>query len=182
VTVDDPRRRALAQLLTGHIPIDDREAASRRQVLYWLARLKRPFDRDADAVHVTGSAIVVGERGTVLLEHKRLRRWLQPGGHLESGEDPGAGALREAVEETGLRLRHAGPEPCLVHVDVHPAAAGHLHLDLRYLLVADSDRLAPQPGESQRVAWFSWEEADAIADPSLRGALTAARRLQGWGP
>jgi hypothetical protein len=60
---------------------------------------------------------------------------------------------------------------------VHPAARGHVHLDLRYLLSASDEDPAPAPGESQEVAWFSWEEAARRADAALAGALVAARSL-----
>ncbi len=87
---------------------------------------------------MTGSAIVVGPRGVVLLRHKRLGLWLQPGGHVDPGETPWQGALREAFEETGLDVRFAGSGdahvPLLVHVDVHDGGRGHTHLDLRYLV------------------------------------------------
>lgn len=155
-------------------PVDAREASSRQRILAELDRLDWPFDRDADPVHVTGSAVVAGPQGTVLHRHKRLGRWMQPGGHLDAGELPAAAACREAHEETGLTVRHVGGSPLLVHVDVHDAADGHVHLDLRYLVLADGDDLAPAPGESPAVAWFSWSDALDRADASLRGALRSA--------
>lgn len=155
---------------------DGREEESRRRVLGLLDSLPRPFDEEADRRHVTGSAVVVGPRGTVLHLHKRLHAWMQPGGHVDPGEGPWEAALRESEEETGLHLAHPADGPRLVHVDVHEAAKGHEHYDLRYLLVADDGDPAPREGESPDVRWFSWEEADRLADESLRAALTAARR------
>src|SRR6267154_1476348 len=38
----------------------------------------------------------------LLIEHKKLGVWLAPGGHLEEGEEPHQGALREVREEIGL--------------------------------------------------------------------------------
>ncbi|HUY30354.1 MAG TPA: NUDIX domain-containing protein [Acidimicrobiales bacterium] len=148
-----------------------RERASLAQVLAELGRLADPLDRDADLVHVTGSAVVVGARGTVLHLHKRLGRWIQPGGHLEPGETPAQAALREAVEETGLPLRHAHADERLFHLDAHRAAAGHVHLDLRYLLASEDVDPAPPPGESQQVRWFALDEAIAAADVALVDAL-----------
>ncbi len=150
--------------------------AARQRILDELDRLEQPFDEEADRVHVTGSAVVVGRRGTVLHRHKRLRRWMQVGGHVDDGEDPAAAALREAYEETGLHLRHPDGGPVLLQVDVHDAAKGHVHLDLRYLLVAEDDDPFPLPGESLDVRWFAWDDAAAVADEALTGALAAARR------
>jgi 8-oxo-dGTP pyrophosphatase MutT (NUDIX family) len=177
--------------------VDQREHESLERFLIEFDRLHRPFDEHAAAVHVTGSAIVTGPRGVLLHRHKRLGIWLQPGGHIDDGETPWDAALREAGEETGLPMRfaHSPPSsfppssfpppssrsssPPLVHVDVHPGPRGHTHLDLRYLI--DGGHADPQPpvGESQVIAWFGWDDAIAIADPGLRGALEALRPGQG---
>ena len=165
-------------LLDGHVPVDEREVASIARIRGELERLDEPFDQRADLVHVTGSAIVVGPRGVVLLVHRKLGFWMQPGGHLEPGEDPATAAAREAFEETGLAVAHPIDGSCFVHADVHEAAASHVHLDLRFLLhaLADDDP-CPPVGESQQVRWFAWAEADAVADASLRGALRTARGI-----
>jgi 8-oxo-dGTP pyrophosphatase MutT (NUDIX family) len=163
-----------------HRVLDGREARSRHRILVALGRLPRPFDRHADLTHVTGSALVLGRQGVLLHRHKRLGLWLQPGGHLEPGETPWAAARRESGEETGLQLRWvaAGPGgvPPLAHLDVHDGGRGHIHLDLRYLLVVEGDEQpAPPSGESPDVRWFAWPEAVAIADPGLVGFLRAHR-------
>lgn len=143
--------------------------------------MDHPFSEEADPVHVTGSGIVVGARGVVLLKHRRLGLWLQPGGHVEEGESPWDAARRESVEETGLDLAFSPDRidgdgvPELVHVDVHPGGRGHTHLDLRYLLDGDDADPAPPPGESQEIGWFTWDDALATADPGLRGALESLR-------
>lgn len=161
--------------LQARVPVDGREAVSIERFLAELDRLPEPFDEHADLVHVTGSAIVVGRRGVVLHRHKRLGLWLQPGGHLDPGEAPWDAAVREAAEETGLPVRHAHEPPRLVHVDVHEAAKGHVHLDLRYLVLAADTDPAPGEGESPDVRWFDWDAAIALADPGLVGALLAQR-------
>lgn len=162
--------------LDVHLPTDEREARARDRIAVDLDTLVSPFDRKAAPVHVTGSAVVVGPRGTVLHMHKRLHRWLQPGGHLDPGEPPSDAALRESQEETGLALTHPAGGPRLIHVDVHDAADGHTHLDLRYLLIAPDQDPVPPPGESSEARWFGWDEAAAVADEALVGALRAARR------
>ena len=164
-------------------PVDDRERDSISAFVEHFDRLESPFDEHASLVHVTGSAIVVGDRGVVLHLHKRLGRWLQPGGHIEAGEMPWEGAHREVVEETGLDARHPEHGPELVHIDVHPGPRGHTHLDLRYLLYAPDADPAPPPGESQDVRWFGWDEAIEISDAGIAGALTGLRsRFEQPGP
>ncbi len=178
----DPMVRALLDDVRAHHTGDAREERARRRILDALATLPRPFDRAADPMHVTASAIVVGPRGVLLHRHRRLHRWLQPGGHLDPAETPEVAARREAVEETGVAVDHPPVGPVLVHVDVHDAADGHVHLDIRYLMAGPDVPPAPPPGESQEVAWFAWEDAEEVADLALAGALRTARRLTsaGW--
>ena len=169
-TTEDLRR-----LVEGHVPSSPREVAAKERFLSELSGLPTPCDEHAGPTHVTASGIVVGRRGTVLHRHKKLGIWLQPGGHIDSGETPDEAALREATEELGLAVAHPVAGPLLLHIDVHEAAHGHTHLDLRYLLLgADADPLPP-PDESPDARWFSWDEAMEIADPGLIDALPLAR-------
>lgn len=162
-------------------PVDGREARSRHRFLVALGRLDRPFDRDADPTHVTGSALVVGPAGILLHMHKRLGMWLQPGGHLEAGETPWAAARREGEEETGLAFDPwPVARPPLAHLDVHDGGRGHVHLDLRYVLtVTGDDQARPPAGESQVVRWFDWDEALTLSEAGLAGWLRSNRPASG---
>ena len=166
-------RRSVA----ARTPIDVAEARSIDRLLAEFDRLADPFCEHADPVHATGSAIVVGPRGVVLLKHKRLGLWLQPGGHIDAGETPWDGARREAAEETGLDVSFAdvGDDgvPRLVHVDVHPGGRGHTHLDLRYLVHGGDADPAPPEGESQEIGWFAWSDAIERASDDRLIALLA---------
>jgi 8-oxo-dGTP diphosphatase len=61
-------------------------------------------------VHLFAGVILVDRRGWLLLqerdEHPAIdpEKWGLAGGHLEAGEDPLEGAVRELLEETGVRL------------------------------------------------------------------------------
>jgi 8-oxo-dGTP pyrophosphatase MutT (NUDIX family) len=159
-------------------PVDEREAISIERFLTFFDALAAPLDQDSDPVHVTGSGVVIGPRGVLLLEHRRLGIWLQPGGHIDPGETPWDAALRESREETGLEVSFAGPfdddgVPELIHVDVHEGGRGHTHLDLRYLIDGGDADPDPPEGESQQIDWFDWDAAIARADPGLRGLLLA---------
>ncbi len=178
----------LIDALGRHVPHDAKEAADLSEILAFVARHGDPFDRRLPEGHLTGSAVVVSADGgrVLLLHHRKLGRWLQPGGHAEPGEADGAGvALREAREETGiegLALHASAPRP--LDVDVHPIPArgeepAHRHLDLRYLVVAPPGAVVRRAAAEARAArWFAWAELDALdLDPGLRRALAAARAL-----
>jgi 8-oxo-dGTP pyrophosphatase MutT (NUDIX family) len=172
---DDRLRRVRAQV-AAHEPIDGRERSAKEQALSFLDRLPRPLEA-MDPTHVTASAVVVGRRGVLLHRHRKLGRWMQPGGHLDPAEEPAEAAVRECREETGLSVTHPWGEPRLIHLDVHAAAAGHLHIDLRYLVEGPDASPEPEPGESPEVAWLSWDEAEVLADEALAGALSVARAI-----
>lgn len=176
----DALRRRVRDDVAARTPVDGREQVSIERFLHAYDRLAQPFDIDADPVHVTGSGIVVGPRGVLLHQHKRLGIWIQPGGHVDPGETPWEAALRETAEETGIEARFAGPlrgdgTPELAHVDVHDGGRGHTHLDLRYLIDGGEADPDPPEGESQQVAWFGWDGAIELADEGLCGALEAIR-------
>lgn len=161
-------------------------AQDRFEAWAWRAMLDEDgpamLTRDAAPAHITASAIVLSPdlSRTCLVLHNKIRLWVQPGGHLEAGDESVAGAAaREALEETGLRgvllrdpvrlSRHSAPcRPEIVD----------WHLDVQFALIADGGE-ATVSDESLDVAWFPVEHLPAeLADDvglSVRAAVTAAR-------
>lgn len=177
----------LEALLAAHQPQDAKEAADLLEMRALAGALARPFWRGQWPAHFTGSAVVVDASGarTCLVHHRKLGRWLQPGGHAEEldGGDLARTALREAAEETGLGVALASGAPRPLDVDVHviPARGAepqHRHLDVRWVVVAPGDgALTPDLAESLGAQWLEWDEALARADePSLVRLLHKARR------
>jgi len=171
----------ILEVLSVRTPIDERERESIEKFLTVVPTLTEPYDEALGLVHVTASAIVVSDAGdkVALHLHKRLGMWLQPGGHIDAGETPAQGALREAEEETGLPVRHEDGNGLFVHVDVHAGPKGHTHHDLRYVVRAPEVPMNPAEGESPDARWFTWDEAIEIADVGLVGGLLATKSLLG---
>lgn len=122
------------------------------------------FERSLEIGHVTGAAWIVNPERThaLLTHHRKLGLWLQLGGHCDGEADTYAVALREAMEESGLRsLRSISP--AIFDVDVHriPARADepeHYHYDVRYLFEADEREELVLSDESLALAWVPVDE------------------------
>ncbi|MFF7052044.1 NUDIX hydrolase [Streptomyces griseorubiginosus] len=130
------------------------------------------------AGHVTASALVIDpSRGQVLLTlHKKLRMWLQMGGHCEPADTSlEAAALREATEESGvagLSLLPGGP----VRLDRHPIPAPcNCHFDVQYAALAPAGAVETISEESLDVRWFAYDKVAAVADESVVRLLEATR-------
>ena len=150
----------------------------RRAYLGHLAAHPDGMWKSCHAGHITASALVIDPgRGRVLLTlHRKLKMWLQMGGHCEPGDAAlGAAALREATEESGvegLRLLPGGP----VRLDRHPIPAPcHWHFDVQYAMVAPPDAEHAVSEESFDVRWFAYDEVAEVADESVVRLLEATR-------
>lgn len=53
----------------------------------------------------TVAGMLIHEGKVLLVKHKKLGIWLNPGGHIEPNELPHKAAEREFYEETGVRVR-----------------------------------------------------------------------------
>ncbi len=103
--------------------------------------------------HITASIFIINlkKTKTLLLKHRALDVWLQPGGHLEKGEYPIDAALREAKEETGISidvkdtlespLGSGAPSSIGIHsipANSHKEEPAHHHVDFRYIGFSDA--------------------------------------------
>jgi 8-oxo-dGTP pyrophosphatase MutT (NUDIX family) len=136
--------------------------------------------------HFTVAVLVVFEGRVLLHYHRKLGKWLPPGGHIEDNELPDEAAQREVLEETGVRVRLVGPRGLDVPdpvqlvvpagVQVETIYPGHQHIDLVYFAVPDPyDRRAsevdPRLAESDQVGWHP---------PEGLPALGASDEIQAW--
>jgi len=160
--------------------------SNRKRALELLEQGERSLERkNFSPGHFTASGIVLSaERGHVLLVyHRRLGKWLQPGGHIEPKDpDSWKAAALEVVEETGVEPS-SKVEPVLVCIDVHeiPASGGepaHQHFDLAWRFVASAAgvQVAMDP---HRAVWCLIDELESYqADMPLRRAVERALRTR----
>ena len=186
------KRELLAAALARYAPSGPEEAASLTRIRNFLAAPDDPFGRGNPEGHVTGSAVVARPDGSafLLVLHRKLGRWLQPGGHTEQSDDSVLDtARREAREETGITVFEAPLEHAILDVDVHAIPAhgkdpAHSHFDIRYLLVtAEPHDPAASEDPTRPMRWATFEEALAArVDGSLARALDKARARLIRGP
>jgi 8-oxo-dGTP pyrophosphatase MutT (NUDIX family) len=130
--------------------------------------------------HITASALVIDpERERVLLTlHRKLRMWLQMGGHCEPADATlASAALREGTEESGipgLALLPGGP----VRLDRHLTPCAW-HLDVQYAALAPVGAVEAISDESLDLRWFAYGQVADVADDSVVRLLEAARARLG---
>jgi 8-oxo-dGTP pyrophosphatase MutT (NUDIX family) len=154
-------RNELLNMLTNyHSRFMEEEAFVRRSIEF-VNQHEKIFDRETP-VHVTGSAWVVSpDREQVLLmHHRKLNQWFQPGGHADGDADILRVALRECAEETGLEPSHIRLiDSSIFDVDIHTTPAmgntpPHEHIDIRFVVEVDDWLPIPGNDESHAVEWF----------------------------
>jgi len=118
--------------------------------------------------HFAVATFVVAEGKVLLLLHKKLNKWLPPGGHVQPNEIPDEAAVREVYEETGLHIELVGeralaiddPRQLIVPqgIQVERIAPDHEHIDLVYF-GRPLGSLALRPNhEAKEIGWYGPEE------------------------
>ncbi len=158
------------ELLRNHLqsPIDPNESAMASDAIAFIGLHPDCLVRTCIPGHLTGSAFVVNaaRTRTLLTLHRKLGRWLNPGGHADGDPDLPAVGLREAREESGLSsVRLVSGK--LLDFDRHwiperKAEPGHFHYDFRFLCEADDGEALGISEESVDLAWFELGEVAAL--------------------
>ncbi len=141
------------------------------------------FERSLSVGHVTGSAWILDRQRAfaLLTHHRKLDKWLQPGGHADGDSDILRVAMREAREESGLEEIRPVSED-IFDVDIHAIPArktepAHLHYDVRFLLEADRNAPLALSEESRSLRWVALDRiAQLNPEESIARMVVKARR------
>ncbi len=160
----------LIRQIEEYRPYNEQEERDRLLILDWIRNNENAFLRENKVAHMTASAWVVNkDRSKVLMVyHNIYNSWSWLGGHADGETDLLAVAIREVKEEAGiLNVRPVSEEIFSLesltvdgHVKKGKYVSSHLHLNITYLLEADSEEaVSIKADENSGVAWFSPEEA-----------------------
>lgn len=142
--------------------------------------------------HFTATAFVQdSQKRVLLLWHKRLGRWMPPGGHIDPDETPEETSRRECKEETGLDVEIIGDtqpdlfngkdeegnmlkRPFAMLLENIPASEArgepaHQHMDFLFLArpLDETQALVIAEQEADHLRWFTIEEVDALGNEEI---------------
>jgi len=174
------REDLLSRLKAYRTPFME-EAAMVRRTLQFVREHINCFDRALLHGHVTGSAWVLNpaRTHTLMMHHRKIGLWLQPGGHADGNPDIQQVVLKETSEESGIPL----PKISLVDedifdVDIHTVYPSehddrHEHFDVRFLVEIDDHLEIPGNSESHQIGWIALDEVS-----HFNNALSLRRMIQ----
>lgn len=160
-----------AELLDRFVPFNEQERRDASLIRYALDQNDPGiWTRENRVMHMTASAWVVNRTRTkaLMAYHNIYNSWSWLGGHADGERDLSAVALREVMEESGVRsVRLISPELFSVevltvdgHVKKGEYVSSHLHLNYTFLVEADEeDMLSVREGENSGVSWFLLDDA-----------------------
>ena len=182
------RLDSVRELLAGYVAANPTEAGFVERMRD-LCRAERGWERSHfEPGHFTASAFVLSpdRRDLVLIHHKKLGIWVQPGGHVEPTDGDLLGAARrEVLEEVGLDelepISASGGSP-VFDVDIHSIPArkadpAHEHFDVRFAFVAKTRDLV-HSDEVADLRWVPLSEVEQMGtDESVLRAVSKLRAL-----
>ena len=166
-------RQGLLESLKNYTPLDEHDQKNLEALRAFIQKNPHGFDRNSKEGHVTASAWILNPAKTAVLltHHKKLKKWIQLGGHCDGNPDTLAVALREAKEESGIEKIVPLTEE-IYDIGIHEIPEredepAHVHYDVRYLLQTTvCDRLHISD-ESIDLQWVPLKKlADFPADDS----------------
>lgn len=125
-----------------------------------------PYARTTKEGHITASGLVIKDGKVLLIFHPYIKRWFQPGGHIDEGESPIEAAIREVYEETGWICALDADNLDPIDIDIHEIPANpkkgeemHIHVDLLYRLRVLHEHV---PSEEVVHDWFYFDQVENV--------------------
>lgn len=163
-------------LIESYQPVSIQEAMDKEYMLKMLEAFGNfAFSRECLACHFSSSAWITNKsHDKVLLNwHNIYKNWGWLGGHNDLDRDFLGVALKEAMEESGLKnLKVLKEEPISLeilpvtyHMKKNSFVSSHVHMNLTYLFEADeNDELKIKPDENSGLQWVLLDDAIKITN------------------
>jgi 8-oxo-dGTP pyrophosphatase MutT (NUDIX family) len=161
------------KLIAGVSACDQTEHQQRADALAWidsgapLFRIMPPADPPRHLA-VYFALFDEADHSVLMVDHRKARAWLLPGGHVDPGEDPRMTVVREADEELGCIAKFhdvTGDEPLFLSATQTRGAGSHTDVTLWFLLQADRrEQYTVDLNEFHDTRWISLVDTDWSAD------------------
>ncbi len=167
--------------LKAYLPINEQETTDKQAMLDFIDHYDNTLLRDNLLAHFTSSAIVLNETFDKILfaYHKIYDSWGWVGGHNDGDPDFAHVAIKEAMEETGIKDVRLFDDEILGidiimvpnHIKHSKYVSDHLHLNITYLLIApESQAIKHKPDENLGVRWFKLDEYESyVTEDRMKG-------------
>ena len=162
------KRSSLLSLLDSYIPSDGLETEMYLETKQFVIDNPECFERTLQVGHITASGWVVSpdRDKALLMHHRKLDRWFQPGGHCDGDPDVANVARKEVEEETAL-THFALANDQIFDVDIHLIPANskdnaHYHYDIRFIFEADPKSELIINMESKDVKWIPIQDVQKL--------------------
>ncbi len=152
----------------------ENESSDLERFKIFLAREPQAFERSLACGHITGSSFVLdaAKESLLLTFHKKLKKWMQLGGHADGDKNVMNVALKETEEESGIKEKDLVPlsfsKDLILPIDfnIHEIPetkkeGAHFHYDVRYLFYTAQSTPIILSDESCALAWV---HLDSIED------------------
>jgi hypothetical protein len=160
-------RKNLKDKLERYYPEDEIEKADKAKMLEFLETCENCFERSLPVGHFSGSCWLENHDGSrfLLSEHKKMKFWVQLGGHADGDSDLVRVSLNEAREESGLNdivlLSDEIFDIGMHLVPEYKETPAHYHYDVRFLLKAtNKNEEIKISDESDDLRWFETLSSD----------------------
>ncbi|WP_040191612.1 NUDIX hydrolase [Clostridium culturomicium] len=150
-------------------PFNEQEKKDKESIIYAINNFNNLLTRENTLAHITSSGYIVNKDRTkvLMIHHNIYNTWAWTGGHADGDSDLLRVAIKEAIEETGVKnikpitseILSVDVIEVLGHVKRGVYVSAHLHLNVCYLLEADeADELIIKADENSGVKWLPMEE------------------------
>ncbi len=157
------------EMIENYLPKCVQEEVDKKAIMEFISRNGDVLDRSNLVAHITSSAFVVNKDMTKVLfaHHNIYNSWAWVGGHNDGNPNLLEVALKETMEETGIKNIYLYSEDILcldmIYVNTHykndKYVPDHIHLNAAFLIIADeSEELTVNKDENSGVRWFLIDE------------------------